>query len=122
MRVIICFSLLAAVSALACSNYQGFTPAGTATFDAMPSDAPIPLLESAPDRPHEVIGYAECFAASTDQALPMLQAQARKHGGMALLNLTSQPRSGLASSYRAAVIRFTDGTTASPESGEEKTP
>jgi hypothetical protein len=103
-------SVFLAVLALSigCQPYQGFAPAGTETFESRPAAAAVPLLESAPPSGHLVIGYAECFAVSTKQALPMLQNQARKHGGEALLNLTSQPRSGLASSYRAAVIRFTE--------------
>lgn len=96
-----------------CSAYQGFTPTGTAKFDAKPADTVIPLLETAPDRPHEVIGYAETYAVSTDEALPKLQQEARKAGGDALLNLTSQQRYGLTSSYRAAVIRYIETSPSS---------
>lgn len=112
MKARMSLAWLAPVIALGCSNYQGFTKTGVETFEPRPADTEMPLLETAPTRPHAVIGYAECFAASTDQALPMLQEQARKAGGDALLNLTSQQRTGLASSYRAAVIRYTDGDKA----------
>lgn len=100
--------LVVPVVALACSNYQAFTPAGTTKFEPVSPDAEIPLLETAPTRPHEVIGYAECYAGSTAQAIPMLQKQARLHGGHALLNLTSEHRMSFAFGYRAAVIRYTE--------------
>jgi|SRR5690349_22124269 len=108
MRGLLRLSLLAPVVALACSQYQAFTPANETSFEPVSEHTAIPLLESEPDKAFEVIGYAECYAVSTEQALPLLQKQARLHGGMALLHLTSQPRYGAASSYRAAVIRYAE--------------
>ena len=92
---------------LACQNYQKFTPApGIDTFG--PSVGEVVLLEAMPSEPHVVIGYAETYATSLDQALPILTKLARANGGQAIVNLGETSIYMQAHSYRVSVIRYTD--------------
>ncbi len=112
MKAVIRLSTLAPVVALACAPVHSFSPASNQRFE--PRTENVEVLEEEPTREYTLVGYVECRGESVGDAMPYLKKLARENGGDAILKIESTPVFVGLSTYRAAVIRFTDANPETP--------
>jgi hypothetical protein len=106
LKLVSAVATVALAALLGCAPVHTYSPAGSTTFG--PTTSEIAVLETPPDRPYTVIGYAECRGENVGEALPWLKKMAQENGGNALLKIEAVPVFASLSTYRAAVIRYVD--------------
>jgi len=94
---------------LGCTAAHSFTATTITEYPARGADYTIEVLDTTPERPHQLIGYVEARGVSMVGAMPLLLKLARQHGGSAIVGVERSVTYAGVGVYKASVIRYTDG-------------